>query len=164
MSFNPFSFLLIFFRTSLIYWCFVVMAWKGGFGEVGGGLVMKLFSSINCANVIIIYKKDCIIIPVIILFQWHECTTPNRHHGLQVTNIIKHSYELRFKNILYRSLAILLSGLCMIMMNLSSSATAPESTRWGFKRRRSGALASSRAGHSTQKCCSSTTCPVFCTN
>ena len=62
---------------------------------------------------------------------------------------------------LYRSLAVLLSGFCMIVMNLSSSETAPESTWWRFKRWRKGALASSRAGHSTQKCCSSSTCPVL---
>ena len=40
----------------------------------------------------------------------------------------KHSHDVRFKNILYRSLAVLLSGFCMIVMNLSSSETAPEST------------------------------------
>ena len=33
---------------------------------------------------------------------------------------------MRFKNILYRSLAVLLSGFCMIVMNLSLSDTAPE--------------------------------------
>ena len=72
-----------------------------------------------------------------------------------------YSHDVRFKNILYRSLAVLLSGFCMIVMNLSSSETAPESTWWRFKRWRRGALASSRAGHSTQKCCSSSTCPVL---
>ena len=40
----------------------------------------------------------------------------------------KNSHDVRFKNILYRSLAVLLSGFCMIVMNLSSSETAPEST------------------------------------
>ena len=38
----------------------------------------------------------------------------------------KHSHDVRFKNILYRSLAVLLSGFCMIVMNLSLSDTAPE--------------------------------------
>ena len=65
------------------------------------------------------------------------------------------------KIISYRRLAVLLSGFCMIVMNLSLSDTAPESIWWRFKRWRRGALASSRAGHSTQKCCSSSTCPVL---
>ena len=55
-----------------------------------------------------------IVFIIIILFQCHESTTPSRHHGLQVTNIIKCSHNKHFKNILYRSLAVLLSGLCMI--------------------------------------------------
>ena len=38
-----------------------------------------------------------------------------------------YSHDVRFKNILYRSLAVLLSGFCMIVMNLSLSETAPES-------------------------------------
>ena len=45
---------------------------------------------------------------------------------------LERSHEERFKNILYRSLAVLLSGLCMIEMNLSSSETAPESTWWRY--------------------------------
>ena len=46
-------------------------------------------------------------------------------------------------------------------MNLSSSERAPASTWWRFKRCRRGALTSSKAGHSTQKCCSSSTCRVL---
>ena len=31
---------------------------------------------------------------------WHECTTPSRHHSLQVTNIIKYSHEVYTKHII----------------------------------------------------------------
>ena len=49
--------------------------------------------------------------------------TPSRHHGLQVTNIenIVMSYVLK---IYYKEVWLLLSGLCMIAINLSSSESA----------------------------------------
>ena len=88
----------------------------------------------------------------------------NMYYVIASYEIIWYSHEVHFKKTTTynscRSLAVLLSGLYMIVMNLSE--TAPESIWWRFKRCRREDLASSRAGHSTQKCCSwSSICPLL---